>query len=115
MRIVLRIICLQYGISVCLITIFSLFITGQTGKETFDDTDVGTIAEMALTKVIQMVKVQMADAMGGKKGAPQASRHTGSNNKSTEENLNVSLYIFMRNPDLNPVLLVLLKGNSSQK
>ena len=57
---------------------YSFFFAGQTGKETFDEGDVSKIAEMALTKVMQMVKVQMAQALGGKKGAPQASRHTGS-------------------------------------
>ena len=54
------------------------FFTGQTGKETFNEEDVSKIAEMALTKVTEMVKMQMAQALGGKKGAPQASRHTGS-------------------------------------
>ena len=50
----------------------------KTGKETLDDTDVSKIADMALTKVMQMVNEKMAEAFGGKKGAPQASRHTGS-------------------------------------
>ena len=56
---------------------FNFFLAGQNGKETFDEGDVSKIAEMALTKVIQMVKVQITQAFGGKKGAPQASRHTG--------------------------------------
>ena len=51
--------------------------TGQTGKETFDEKDVSTIAQMSLEKVMEMVKAEMAKAAGDKKGPPQASRQSG--------------------------------------
>ena len=101
--------------SECFITIFSLFITGQTGKETFDDKDVGTIAEMALTKVIQMVKAQMAEALGERRVVLKQADIQVRNKISTGKKLHGLPYVFMRNSYLNPVLLMLLKGNSPQK